>query len=307
MDRAIRRRLVLVPLLFGPPATAQLPPPSYLPHRVVETRKQQFRDFEAMAAELARADLVFFGEQHNDPATHRLQLALLEAVARRRDDVMLSLEMFERDVQPLVNDYLAGRLPEDSLLASGRPWPRYITDYRDLVEFARARGWPVIAANVPRPIAATVARAGLEALDTLPAADRVHAAATWGCPETDAYFKRFAAAMEGMPANHGGEPADPETARQTLVRMYQAQCLKDETMAEAIAAAWTPGTLVIHVNGAFHSDFHQGTVDRVRRRLPQGTVARVITGVPVTDLDGVDRKAEKKRADWLVYVLRKEQ
>lgn len=289
-----------------PPSPAASPAPSYVPHRVVRTAKQRFEDFETLAAELAHADIIFFGEQHNDPATHRMQLALLEAVARRRDDVVLSLEMFERDVQPLLDGYLNGTHPEDSLLAGGRPWPRYRTDYRDLVELARARGWPVIAANIPRPMAAAVSRAGLGFLDTLSADRRVFAAAELACPVgRDPYFTRFLATMDGMPTNHGGPggPEDPAARQQALVRIYQAQCAKDETMAESIAAAWRPGTLVIHMNGAFHSDFHLGTVNRAGRRLPKGARIRVITAVPVTDLDAVDRTSDRKRADWLIYVL----
>lgn len=295
--------LLLLPALA---AAQEIPPPIYVPHRVVETRKQQVRDFELLAAELAKADVVFFGEQHDDPATHRMQVALLEAIARRREGIVLSLEMFERDVQPRVDQYLAGRLVEDEFLAESRPWPRYSTDYRGLVELARAYGWPVVASNVPRPLASAIARAGLGLLDTLSADRRAHAAAQNTCPENDDYFKRFAATMEGMPTNHGGGPSDPEASRQAIIRIYQAQCVKDETMAEAIAAAWTPGTLVIHMNGAFHSDFHLGTVTRVRDRLPKGTNIRVVTAIPVADLDAVDRKAERKRADWLIYVLRSE-
>lgn len=309
MSRATRARVVAPALMALLPMMAsgqEIPPPTYVPHRVVETRKQQVRDFELLATELAKADVVFFGEQHDDPATHRMQLALLEAIARRREGIVLSLEMFERDVQPVVDQYLAGRLVEGEFLAASRPWPRYATDYRGLMEVARGYGWPVVAANVPRPLASAVARAGLGLLDTLPPERRAHAAAQHSCPETDEYFKRFAATMEGMPRNHGGGPSDPDASRQAILRIYQAQCVKDETMAEAIADAWKPGTLVIHMNGAFHSDFHLGTVSRVRHRLPKGTIIRVVTAVPVTDLDTVDRKAEGKRADWLVYVLRSE-
>lgn len=304
--RALVIATATLALLPGLALGQEIPPPTYVPHRVVETRKQQVRDFELLATELARADVIFFGEQHDDPATHRMQLALLEAIARRRESIVLSLEMFERDVQPVVDQYLAGRLVEGEFLAASRPWPRYATDYRGLVEVARGYGWPVVAANVPRPLASAVARAGLGLLDTLSSDRRAHVAAQNACPQNDAYFQRFAATMEGMPTNHGGGPSDPEASRQAIIRIYQAQCVKDETMAEAIAAAWKPGTLVIHMNGAFHSDFHLGTVTRVRDRLPKGTRIQVVTGMPVSDLDTVDRKAERKRADWLVYVLRSE-
>src|SRR5690606_38634077 len=136
----------------------------------------------AMVDSLAGADVVFLGEQHDDSSTHRLELAVLEGLAARGRDVTLALEMFERDVQPLLDSYLAGRASEAELRAGARPWPNYETDYRPLVEFARARRWPVVASNVPRPLASAVGRGGLAVIDTLPAAQRANVAADLSCP-----------------------------------------------------------------------------------------------------------------------------
>src|SRR5215212_5987550 len=51
---------------------------------------------EAMASQmierLARADVVFFGEQHDDPETHRAEAELLDAIGRTGRNVVLSLE-----------------------------------------------------------------------------------------------------------------------------------------------------------------------------------------------------------------------
>ena len=147
-----------------------------------------------MTADLARADVVLIGEQHDDPNTHRLELAVLEALARRQVAVTLSLEMFERDVQTSVDTYMSGSSGEDDFLKNSRPWPRYATDYRPLVEFARRQHWPVVAANVPRRIAADVAKSGKPAVDALTTADRSLAAADLQCPH-DTYFDRFAEQM----------------------------------------------------------------------------------------------------------------
>src|SRR5262249_12612936 len=125
---------------------------TWVPQRVYDTQHKQYSDFESLAAEAAKADVVFFGEQHDDRGTHAMELALLESVARRRNDVVLALEMFERDVQSAVDDYLAGRIDEATFTRTSRPWPAYATDYRPLVEFAKAHGWRVIAGNVPRKI-----------------------------------------------------------------------------------------------------------------------------------------------------------
>lgn len=273
-------------------------PMQWTPHRAYDSREKRFADIESMAAHAAQADVVFFGEQHDDVGTHRMQRAVLEAVARRRNDVVLAMEMFERDVQPQLDAYSGGTIDEPTFLKGARPWPNYQRDYRPLLEFARARGWRVVASNVPRTMASAVSKEGLGAVTALADSTRGWAAAEFRCPTDDDYFKRFAAVM-------GGHAAPGLDAATTTRRYYEAQCVKDETMAESIVrarAAGNPSPLVIHVNGSFHSDFGDGTAARVRRRL--GTVrTMLITGVPVRDLDTIEPKSDRKRADWLVYTL----
>ena len=289
-----------------PPAPAAQPALSgYVPERVFDTRRNAFIDFEVMLAQLATDDVVLVGEQHDDPNTHRLESALLEGLLRRHVPVTLSLEMFERDVQPALDGYLAGRQSEAVFLADARPWPRYATDYRALVELARRESWPVVAANVPRTYASAIAKNGLPALEALPAADRQFAAKEVVCPE-DAYFARFAATMGEHPGPEQGSGASADAARRaTIERYYQSQCVKDETMAEAIAGAVErrPGGagLVVHVTGAFHADFGTGTAERVRRRLPARRMA-IVSVLPVDNLDAISPAGDDlKRADYLVY------
>lgn len=278
----------------------------YVPERVYDARRKRFADFEAMLADLSRADVVFVGEEHDDPNTHRLELALLEGLFRRRRTVVLALEMFERDVQPALDRYLSGELAEEEFLAQARPWPRYRTDYRPLVEFARMHGWRVVASNVPRSIANGVSRTGLESLATLADGDRRLVARMLGCP-LDGYFDRFAASMREHPSP-GAKDESPAEARERTERFYYAQCVKDETMAESIAEAYARGgsdrALIVHVNGAFHSDYRQGAVARTARRLPRAAV-RVVTIVPVEDLDRLTpSRGDRKRADYLVYTVK---
>ncbi|HEX4950594.1 MAG TPA: ChaN family lipoprotein [Blastocatellia bacterium] len=274
---------------------------SYVPHRVFDTKEKRFTDFEAMVADLARADVVFVGEQHDDPDTHRLEIAILEGIARRRSNVVVALEMFERDVQQQVNDYLAGKLSEADFLKNSRPWPRYATDYKPLIEFAKAKGWRVIAGNVPRRYASQVGRSGLGAVDKLPAVERDYLAKQFSCPADD-YFKRFTEAMGG----HPGDSKDaPKMDAAMIERMYQAQCVKDETMAESIAnaAQANPQALVIHYNGAFHSDYRLGTASRAKQRLPKANI-KIVSAIPVESLDAINADKDKKRGDYLLFTLK---
>ena len=287
----------VAPAPVAAPAAAAVP--AYVPERVYDTRRRAFADLESMLADLAKADVVFVGEQHDDPNTHRLEAAILDGLRRRGVVVTLSLEMFERDAQAGLNSYLSGGIAEADFLSSSRPWPRYATDYRALVEMARTEGWPVIAANVPRRFASSVAKTGLAALDTLGPTERSWAAADLRCPQ-DGYFDRFAATMGGHQAT-----GSTDDQKKTTERYYFSQCVKDETMADAIAVGFDQFNrkLVVHVNGAFHSDFGLGTAERVRRRLHGRRVA-VVSVLPVKDLDTLAPAGEDlKRADYLLYTV----
>ena len=301
-----------------PPAAVQAPAPasphaavpattsSYVPERVFDSRRRVFTDFEAMLADLGRADVILVGEQHDDPNTHRLEAAILQGMLRRGVPVTVSLEMFERDVQAALDAYLSGTTDEETFLKGSRPWPRYATDYRALVEIARAHSWRVVAANVPRRLAADVAKGGPAALAKLTTDEPALVAKSVQCP-LDAYYERFSATMNAHPAP-GSEKKTDDEKRATMERYYLSQCLKDETMAESIVTAFErqsgrPGPIV-HYNGSFHSDYGAGVAERVRRRLPGRRVA-IVTMLPVPDIDAVAPDGDDlQRAEYLVYTVK---
>lgn len=265
---------------------------------------------EASPAELLvrleRADVVFIGEQHDDPETHRAEAELLAAIGQSGRPVIVSLEMFERDVQSIVDDYLTGRVAEREFLARSRPWDRYATDYRPLVELAKQRGWPVIAANVPRQLASAVGRRGMAELDSLtPSARRVAAFETL-CPRDD-YHARFMESMQSHSAGAGAASQAGDSLPTAMAeRFYLAQCLKDETMAESIVTARLAAprnAVVIHFDGAFHSDYAQGTVARVKRRQPPWTLV-VLSAVPVADPAAAPIVTQSGKADYIIFTRR---
>lgn len=285
---------LILPFFQPPPQPSPQPAvvSSYVPQRVFDTRQKTFGDFETMLADLARADAVFVGEQHDDPNTHRLELAIVEGLTRRGVPVAVGMEMFERDVQPALDRYVAGTTTEEQFLKDSRPWPRYATDYRPIVEFARAHKLPLLASNVPRRVAADVGKKGLSAVDGL-GPDRTLAARELTCPTSGSYYDRFVEAM----GEHAGATSN----------FYFAQCVKDETMGESVAEMFkkTPGRLaIVHFDGAFHSDFGEGTAEAARRRMPGRRIA-VVSILPVADLDSLKPADEDlKRADYLLYTVR---
>jgi uncharacterized iron-regulated protein len=288
------------------PVTAPTPASSSA-LRIVSGTTAKDVSFATMVEEALHADVIFFGETHDDDGTHRAEFALLSAIGERHGKVVLSLEMFERDVQPVLDDYLAGRIDEAAFRERSRPWPNYASDYRPLVELAKSKGWPVIAANVPRPLASMVSHVGLAAVDTLTGGRRALVAADLQCPK-DKYYQNF---VEVMGGGHGGGPQPTAAAASPMQSMtdlfYQAQCIKDETMAESIVQARAKAggsVIVVHFTGSFHTDFGLGTASRVRRRLPDAKTV-VISAVPVPAPTAVRAAEFTDRGQFIIFPVRK--
>jgi len=129
-------------------------------YRIVDSRTGKTLSLQQMANELKKYDLIFFGEYHDNTTLHKLERELLPLLDTKRE-LILSLEMFERDVQSDLDAYIEGWLTEDEFLAKSRPWSNYKDDYRPLIEYAKQKKLTVIAANIPRSIAGKMARTGI--------------------------------------------------------------------------------------------------------------------------------------------------
>ena len=229
---------------------------------ILDTHTGQAISQSVLMDRLAAADVVFVGEQHTDPAAHAFELSVLTGLHTRVGPrLTLGMEMFERDVQPTLDDYLHGKTTEAAFLKGSRPWSNYGADYRPLIEFARAHRVPVLASNVPQPLATAVGRRGLSALAEFPATQYAPNVQT----PRDGAFQRFQAVMQDM-GGHGGMVMDAAT----IARFYDAQCLRDATMADSIAKRLQPApdTLLLHLNGQFHSDYGGGIPRRVLWQRP---------------------------------------
>ncbi|MDO7884375.1 ChaN family lipoprotein [Hymenobacter cheonanensis] len=278
--------LLMLPLLAFAPAGER---PAYR----LFTAQGQPADYDQMLVQLAQADVVLFGEQHNDPIAHWLEVQLAKDLAQAKGPgkLVLGLEMFERDVQPLVAQYAAGTLPDSAFERQSRPWPNYATDYRPLLQFARNQHIAVVGTNAPRRYAQQVARGSLAALDKLPAADKAYLAPL---PLAVDYelpgYKNMAAMFGGMTSAHGGG------ARNVI----QAQALKDATMAATIRRSLAPGQLVLHLNGSYHSDHHDGIVAYLRAGQPALRIQTlsVVTQAQLQQLD----KENVSLADYVIVV-----
>jgi uncharacterized iron-regulated protein len=265
-------------------------------YRVYDSAGRSVRLADVVEA-MSRADVLFVGETHSDPVAHALEAELLrEAFARfhsgderARRPVALSLEMFERDVQVIVDEYLSGLITESHFLASSRPWKNYATDYKPLVEFARANRLGVIAANAPARYVSLASRSGVASLQTLSQQARAWLAPLPIASASTAYAAKFARAMSGDPTH--AAPA----------HILDGQNLRDATMAYAVAEHLKRETraFVLHVNGRFHSEERLGVPEHLARYRPQARTL-VVTLVTTKSFPSFDAPADARLGDFVI-------
>ncbi len=248
-----------------------------------------------MLDQLAEAEFVFLGEFHTDETTHRVELAVFRELAKRRGGkVVLAMEMFERDVQGTLDQYLAGKIDETAFRRQARVWGNYGSGYRPLIEFAKREQLPVVASNFPRPLLRQVAGGGEEAWQKL-RQESPQLVPQQVLAQSKDYWRRVDNAIRGH-LEMMRLPTDPEARR------FSTQSLWDNTMAESCidAAKRNAGSLVLHVNGGFHSSYHDGTVRQLKLRLPEAKV-RTVAIVPTLHPAAAEMRG-RPSADYVLYV-----
>jgi uncharacterized iron-regulated protein len=192
------------------------------------------RSFAELLTALDEAEVALVGEYHTDSIGHEVEEEILIRAAQRfgivggeavvSRPVVLSLEFFERDVQVVLDEYLADLVTEDQFLKASRPWDNYDPAYRPMVEFARAHGVPVVAANAPRRYVNRVTRLGPDALDALSdEAKRFLPPLPYPGPSDEYRAQFMAEMMEGM-AEAEAEAAEEEEA--------EAEAAEEEAVEE---------------------------------------------------------------------------
>ena len=237
-----------------------------------------------------------FGELHNNPICHWLELQLTkDLAAQKKGNLVLGAEMFESDNQTALSDYVQGRTTGSELAQQARLWPNFDTDYKAIVDVARDQKISFVATNVPRRYASLVARSGLAALDTLPdAAKRQMAPLPLIVDLTLPGYQAMLAMMSGS-AHGGGSSSAAGTkqpnphgngndvaGRSPAANFARAQAIKDATMAHFILQNLKPGQTALHFNGDYHSKNFEGISWYLRKERP-GLKIVTLSSVEVAD------------------------
>ena len=219
--------------------------------------KGKLADYDKMIKNLAKSDMVFFGEAHTNPISHWMQIEMAKSFFEiKGDKLFFGAEMFENPNQLVLNEYLAGFYPEKKMIPEmTQMWGNYKTDYKPLVEFAKENNLRFIATNIPRRYASMINKGGMDALKKL----SPEAKALIG-PDLEKHFDTIVYAdMKDMMGGH---------IPPNMLNIQTAQASKDATMAHFIMKNWSEGKLTIHYNGSYHSNNFQGIIWYIRQSYP---------------------------------------
>jgi uncharacterized iron-regulated protein len=250
---------------------------------LIYTSEGELTSFEAIINVALESDVVLFGELHDNPIIHWLQLLLTEALDVEGRELILGAEMFETDDQLPLNEYLDGVINLSKLEGNTRVWPNFKTDYLPLVDYAKENNCQFIATNVPRRYASFVYYNGLDTLEYLS-----EEAKTFLPPLPIQYDSTVSCYVEmlEMSGGHGGE------------NLPKSQALKDACMAHNISINLPKNGVFLHYNGAFHSQNRDGIVWYLRQTNPD---LKVLT-IDATEQDDISTLDEERVgvADFII-------
>jgi len=241
-------------------------------------------DFSKMISEAAKAEVVLFGELHDNAIDHWLELQVVKELFTSQKELTLGMEMFEADDQLVLNEFLNGTIEEKHLLSEAKVWDNYKNDYKPLVEFAKANKLAVIASNIPRRYANLVYRKGIESLSALP-----DEAKKWIAPlpvEIDLTLPGYKNMMSMGGSHVSGE------------NMARSQAMKDATMAYFILRN-RKGTF-LHYHGAYHSQNYEGITWYLKKAEPTLKIV-TIHSVEQSDIQKLE-DANKNTADFIICI-----
>lgn len=230
----------------------------------IYTKKGKAVDFQKLVASCEGKRYIFFGEFHNNSIAHWLQFELLrELHLLKKQHLILGAEMFESDNQFIIDEYLNDYISASSFQDEVRLWPNYNTDYKPLIEYAKANSLSFIATNIPRRYASMVYKKGLSSLENLSelAQSYIVPLDQFEFDENVTCYKELITSM----GEHGGK------------ELAIAQAIKDATMAYFIQKNMDAKKTLFHINGAYHSDNFQGIIHYLKPHIQENELLTIST------------------------------
>ena len=218
---------------------------------------------DALLEKMLNAQVIYLGEQHDNPYHHRLQLAIVEKLIARGKRPILGFEFFSQAQTGWLMHYTVGKpsafaLPQardpGKLLRIKLGWEkRQNWDYYfPLIQLARQHHLPVFGADLPDGLRVRLSRSGVAGLSPLEKA-------TWSPTgfDQEAYRRLM---WQQLAISHCGMA--PESL---LARLYETWIARNDAMARAIVLmqAQQPNAPVVVLLGAGHVAHNMGVYERV--------------------------------------------
>jgi uncharacterized iron-regulated protein len=241
-------------------------------------------DYGKLLIAAEKAQVVLFGEYHNNAISHWLELELTKDLADK-NKIILGAEMIEADNQKQLDQFLKGEINQKQLDSTARLWPNYKTDYKPLVEFAKENNIPFIATNIPRRFASIVSKKGFEGLENLTLVEK-----TWIAPLPIVYDSELPGYVNMMKMM--GDHTSPN--------MPKAQAIKDATMAYFIQKNLKEKSIFIHFNGTYHSDNFEGIYWYLKKAAPNLEILTIAT-IEQKELKKISTE-DYNKADYILVI-----
>ena len=249
--------------------------------------------YENMLKELSQADVVLFGELHDNSLNHWLELQVTKDLFQaKKGQLILGAEMFESDNQTVMDEYLNSFITEKQFETEAKVWQNYQTDYKPLLDFAQQNKLKFMATNIPRRYASMVSKGGLEALNQLSDDAKKNIAPL---PiDVDLSLPAYAEMMK-MGGMHGSGGVNMSAENIAI-----AQVIKDATMASFILKNYEAGRIFLHYNGSYHSNNFEGIVWHLKKKNPKLKIITINT-IQAQDITQPSEK-EKNTANFIFAI-----
>jgi len=207
---------------------------------------------------LTASRIIYIGERHDRFAHHINQLQIIKKIHNAGYKLAVGMEMFQKPFQPVVNDYLAGRIDEHKFLKKTEYFSRWRYDYnlyKPIIDYLKQQNLPLVALNIQGDISSKVAREGIYSLS-----DKEKKQLPCSIDFTNERYRRDL--KEVFPLHkQQGELKD-------FSCFLQAQILWDEAMAESAQTFLTgnPESKLVILSGNGHVRHKYGIPERLYRR-----------------------------------------
>ncbi len=246
---------------------------------ILDTETGKTLTFPAFIQQVSKARIVYVGEVHTSREDHEVQLKVLQGLHAAGSQLVLAMEMFPREKQPVLDRFARGELTEAQFLEEvewDRVWGYPFDLYRYILVFARDNRIPILGLNAPPEVVRKISQEGLAALN----------------PEERLRIARDMR-LHNSPYRELIKDQYEQHARESIKSFesfYEAQLAWEETMAETLSQAlrrYGDSVTVVALIGKGHMSQGMGVPKWTASLVPHPykTVAPVPMNYPHSVLD----------------------